>query len=478
VIVHPWCPATVGQAFLVSQHQLAATPTLAHRHPAPLGRALIGFERAPPPTTYRAFYSPAASSKQQAQLLPPPRHPHEHHQPYGQSPDVVGGDVVGGDREAYESLKRKYEALLRHQAYEHARAQVEREVQAHVRRQVQRRLAAQAAAAAAQQHHPHRPRLPSGQAAGTMDWLGADAHALDFPSSPWAGGLDVDAGGQLSLGDVSLPALDDDAFGLDDLLSSGGGWDADAVSDSDDGGSDLFNFMGAEVMDAVQDAVAHGVGGPMLPAAAAAPTPAAVFPPAPAVLAPAAPRKRKAAERSDSPVVVVAEPVAAADTPSVKVSRGPDGAPSSVVASVGVGAGSSGGGGRGSAAPQRTVPWRKPGSALNARMRGAVWLYRFAPSVRSKTIQRAFGVSVKSLMRYVYDSCDPAFRAYDLYFGAAGQSVAGMADRALSREQGRMAPQAVGYTVDWAAADVPALARRFLTDTLTTAVGGGGGDAE
>lgn len=467
MIVHPWCPATVGQAFLASQHQLAATPTLAHRHPAPLGRALIGFERAPPPTTYRAFYSPAASSKQQAQLLPPPRHPHGHHQPYGQSPDVGGGD-----REAYESLKRKYEALLRHQAYEHARAQVEREVQAHVRRQVQRRLAAQAAAAAAQQHHPHRPRLPSGQAAGTMDWLGADAHALDFPSSPWAGGLDVDAGGQSSLGDSSPSALDDDAFG----------WDAYALSDSDDGGSDLFNFMGAEVMDAVQDAVAHGVEGPMLPAAAAAPTPAAVFPPAPAVFAPAAPRKRKAAERSDSPVVVVAEPVAAADTPSVKVSRGPDGAPLSVVASVGVSAGSSGGGGgggRGSAAPQRTVPWRKRGSALNARMRGAVWLYRFAPSVRSKTIQRAFGVSVKSLMRYVYDSCDPAFRAYDLYFGAAGQSVAGMADRAISKEQGRMAPQAVGYTVDWAAADVPALARRFLTDTLTTAdSGGGGGDAE
>merc|ERR1712232_806082 len=67
----------------------------------------------------------------------------------------------------------------------------------------------------------------------------------------------------------------------------------------------------------------------------------------------------------------------------------------------------------------RQVPWRKPGSKKNERMRGAVWVYRFAPMVPCYEIKKAFEISGKTLMRYVKDSCLPTFAKYQLYFGEA-----------------------------------------------------------
>eukprot|EP00750_Incisomonas_marina_P003195 INCI12897.1.p1 GENE.INCI12897.1~~INCI12897.1.p1 ORF type:complete len:254 (-),score=38.61 INCI12897.1:52-813(-) len=119
----------------------------------------------------------------------------------------------------------------------------------------------------------------------------------------------------------------------------------------------------------------------------------------------------------------------------------------------------------GTAGPKRTVPWRRPGSDENMRMRAAVWVYRFAPAVKSKTIQREFRVSVKSLMRYVYDSCQQEFEAYGLYFGAAGKTIAGMADRAVPKEDGRVTAASIGYVPNHAGADVPVLARQFMDKT-------------
>lgn len=122
----------------------------------------------------------------------------------------------------------------------------------------------------------------------------------------------------------------------------------------------------------------------------------------------------------------------------------------------------------GTAGPKRTVPWRRPGSDENMRMRGAVWVYRFVPSVKSKTIQREFRVSVKSLMRYVYDSCQEEFEAYGLYFGAAGRTVAGLADRAVPKEDGRVTAASIGYVPDYSGADVPVLARAFMDKMTAT----------
>ena len=118
-------------------------------------------------------------------------------------------------------------------------------------------------------------------------------------------------------------------------------------------------------------------------------------------------------------------------------------------------------GSRGGTAPQRTVPWRRVGSMDNERMRAAIWVYRFAPAVKSKTVQSHFKVSVKTLMRYVYDSCLPEYDAYGLYFGPAGQGVAGMADRAVEKKHGRVKAAAIGYVPDFTAPGVPALARDF-----------------
>ena len=119
-------------------------------------------------------------------------------------------------------------------------------------------------------------------------------------------------------------------------------------------------------------------------------------------------------------------------------------------------------GARGGAGPQRTVPWRRVGTPENERMQAAVWVFRFAPAVKSKTIQREFNIAVKSLMRYVYDSCDPSHAAYRLYFGAAGQTVAGMADRAVPKEQGRVTAASIGYVPDATALGVPELACHML----------------
>jgi hypothetical protein len=112
----------------------------------------------------------------------------------------------------------------------------------------------------------------------------------------------------------------------------------------------------------------------------------------------------------------------------------------------------------------RTVPWRKPGSDKNHRMRGAVWVYRFAPSVPSYAVQEAFGVSVKSMMRYVKDSCNPDFQKYGLFFGRAGKSVAGLADRALERGRKghRKSVKSTGYKLNMHADGMPKLAREFL----------------
>lgn len=122
-------------------------------------------------------------------------------------------------------------------------------------------------------------------------------------------------------------------------------------------------------------------------------------------------------------------------------------------------------GARGGDGPQRTVPWRKRGSPENTRMRAAVWVYRFAPRVRSKAVQQHFRVSVKSLMRYVYDSCQPEFAAYDLYFGPAGQGVSGMSDRAVKKEDGRVSPASIGYVVDFDTPNIPEMARQFLIES-------------
>lgn len=112
----------------------------------------------------------------------------------------------------------------------------------------------------------------------------------------------------------------------------------------------------------------------------------------------------------------------------------------------------------------RTVPWRKPGSDKNHRMRGAVWVYRFAPLVPSHAVQKAFGVSVKSMMRYVKDSCNPDFQKYDLFFGIAGKSVAGLADRALERGRKghRKSVKSTGYKLNMHTNGIPKLAREFL----------------
>lgn len=122
--------------------------------------------------------------------------------------------------------------------------------------------------------------------------------------------------------------------------------------------------------------------------------------------------------------------------------------------------------GRAAKGPQRTVPWRRRGSPENERMRGAVWVYRFAPRVRSKAVQQHFGVAVKSLMRYVYDSCEPEFEQYGLYFGPAGMGPAGKADRALKRGN-RVSPGMLGYVVDQSTPGVPIAAKTFL-DSIGT----------
>lgn len=171
-----------------------------------------------------------------------------------------------------------------------------------------------------------------------------------------------------------------------------------------------------------------------------------------------APRNRKRRTR-DAPVEVIASQVADEGPAKKTKLRSADTATVTVTAPSATRARSDG--------PQRTVPWRKRGSPENARMRAAVWIYRFAPRVRSKTIQQHFNIAVKSLMRYVYDSCEPEFAAYDLYFGPAGKSVAGKADRALKRKEGRVSPGILRYVVDHTVAGVPELARRLLEDMLS-----------
>ena len=83
----------------------------------------------------------------------------------------------------------------------------------------------------------------------------------------------------------------------------------------------------------------------------------------------------------------------------------------------------------------RRVPWRHCDSECNERMRAAVWLYRFMPHVPSKLVQQTFGISVKTLMRYVVASCQEQFQTFKLYFGPAGQGVGGLSDRALPKGQ-------------------------------------------
>jgi hypothetical protein len=104
-------------------------------------------------------------------------------------------------------------------------------------------------------------------------------------------------------------------------------------------------------------------------------------------------------------------------------------------------------------------------------MRSAVWLYRFAPGVPFAAIKKAFGVSRRSLNFYVKASCQSTAEQYNLYFGAAGRGISGMADRALTRENGRVDSWIVfpaGYTVDLTAVDAPALAKAFLTKPTST----------
>jgi hypothetical protein len=107
---------------------------------------------------------------------------------------------------------------------------------------------------------------------------------------------------------------------------------------------------------------------------------------------------------------------------------------------------------------RRTVEWRVPGSPKNELMRAAVWTFRFVPRMRSRDVQLLFGVPVKSLMRYVYDSCKPEFAAYNLFFGEAGHGDAGNRDRAIPRDKGRThANDAYAPNVD--SPDVPRLTR-------------------
>ena len=69
-------------------------------------------------------------------------------------------------------------------------------------------------------------------------------------------------------------------------------------------------------------------------------------------------------------------------------------------------------------------------------------------------------------MRYVYDSCDPSFAAFNLYFGQAGEGVAGLCDRAIPKEKGRLSQISTRYVVNPTAPGVPELARRFITESV------------
>ena len=99
----------------------------------------------------------------------------------------------------------------------------------------------------------------------------------------------------------------------------------------------------------------------------------------------------------------------------------------------------------------RQVQWRAFGSSMNERMRGAVWVYRFAGEVPSLRIQKHFGVSVKTLIRYVEHSSDPNFDRFGLFFG--------MASHALERLSGQHDP---------ADTSVPCSAKQFLEQYETS----------
>jgi hypothetical protein len=77
--------------------------------------------------------------------------------------------------------------------------------------------------------------------------------------------------------------------------------------------------------------------------------------------------------------------------------------------------------------------WRIINSEKNEIMRGAVFLYRFYPMIRSCIIQKYFKLPVKTLMRYVYYSCNVEYKKFNLYFGKAGKSITGNYDRALNK---------------------------------------------
>jgi hypothetical protein len=77
--------------------------------------------------------------------------------------------------------------------------------------------------------------------------------------------------------------------------------------------------------------------------------------------------------------------------------------------------------------------WRIINSEKNEIMRGAVFLYRFYPMIRSCIIQKSFKLPVKTLMRYVYYSCKVEYKKFNLYFGKAGKSITGNYDRALNK---------------------------------------------
>lgn len=237
---------------------------------------------------------------------------------------------------------------------------------------------------------------------------------------------------------------DDVVFGLDGLTPL----ERDAVFDVDFEGDDHETLM--DIISSFETVLA-GPGGDAAAAGATAPTSAADEEPRTVIAVPvqaAAPRKR----RAPGPTYVAATPAA-----GVAAVSGDEAPARKRVAATDAPRGARGGGG-----PQRTVPWRRVGSPENERMQAAVWVYRFAPAVKSKTIQREFGVAVKSLMRYVYDSCAPEYAAYRLYFGAAGETVAGMADRAVPKDAGRVTAASIGYVPDGTAAGVPELARSLL----------------
>ena len=111
----------------------------------------------------------------------------------------------------------------------------------------------------------------------------------------------------------------------------------------------------------------------------------------------------------------------------------------------------------------RIVHWRVINSAENERMRGAVFIYRFYPMIPSNVIQKAFGISVKTLMRYVYFSCDITYEKYNLYFGEAGKSITGNFDRALERNKTRLKYNKNTYFIS-NEIPIPIYANKFIKD--------------